>query len=128
MALNAPIDLADVLLMAMMLVGVALRYWCYHKLGRLFTYTILVKPNHELVRDGPYTLLLHPSYTAQVGVMCCYLLFMFRWKTLFWLPLIAYVLHKLGQRMRIEEDHLSRLLPAYDAYKQERWRLIPFVY
>lgn len=125
---NEPVSRVDGALLALMLGGVALRYWCYSKLGPLFTYTILVKPDHRLVQDGPYALLLHPSYTGQIGVMCLYLVYMFRWKTVIWLPLIYYVLRKLKQRMRIEEQHLEEQLPAYASYKQNRWRLVPYLY
>ena len=97
------------LLLVLMAGGAALRYWCYAKLGRYFTYTILVKPDHVLVADGPYALLLHPSYTAQVGVMCLYLLYMFGACAVYLLPLVAY---KLRQRMAIEEKHLHQTLPA----------------
>ncbi|KAL4422815.1 hypothetical protein ABPG75_009012 [Micractinium tetrahymenae] len=44
--------------------GAALRAWCFHELGRLFTYEVGIRQGHTLVQTGPYSLLLHPSYTG----------------------------------------------------------------
>lgn len=57
----AAVDAVDA---AACLAGAALRQWCFATLGRLFTYEVGIRPQHELVGSGPYALLLHPSYVG----------------------------------------------------------------
>lgn len=33
-------------------------------LGRLFTFVLRIRSNHELIRTGPYAFVRHPSYTG----------------------------------------------------------------
>ncbi|RDB30071.1 Protein-S-isoprenylcysteine O-methyltransferase B [Hypsizygus marmoreus] len=42
----------------------ALRVWCFKTLGRLFTFEIDIRPEHELITCGPYAWVRHPSYTG----------------------------------------------------------------
>src|SRR3990170_1448076 len=87
-----------------------LRMWCYQKLGKFFTFTIMVKKDHILIDDGPYKYLIHPSYTGQVGVMLLFIIYMlglepgFMW--LLGLPIIGFILVVLRKRMAIEENHM----------------------
>ncbi|OCH94849.1 ICMT-domain-containing protein [Obba rivulosa] len=50
------------------MLGGTLRAECYRALGRLFTYEITLRRGHQLVTDGPYSWVRHPSYTAHVIV------------------------------------------------------------
>lgn len=110
-----------------------LRMWCYQKLDKFFTFTIMVKKDHILIDDGPYKYLIHPSYTGQVGVMLLFIIYMlglepgFMW--LLGLPIIGFILVVLRKRMAIEENHmLVEFEEKYKKYAEERYRLIPFVY
>jgi protein-S-isoprenylcysteine O-methyltransferase Ste14 len=110
-----------------------LRIWCYQKLGKFFTYTIMVKKDHKLIDDGPYQYLIHPSYTGQVGVMILFVLYMLGFQLSFmWLlglPIIGMILSVLKKRITIEENHmLAEFGETYKKYAEERYRLIPFVY
>src|SRR3546814_1001771 len=49
---------------ALMLSGMGLRWWSIRVLARHFTVDVAIRPDHELVRRGPYRLLRHPSYTG----------------------------------------------------------------
>src|SRR5690606_11209625 len=49
---------------ALMLAGMALRWWSIRVLARHFTVDVAIRDDHELVRRGPYRLLRHPSYTG----------------------------------------------------------------
>lgn len=46
--------------------GGALRYQCYRTLGRFFTFELAIHRGHQLVTEGPYRYVRHPSYTAWV--------------------------------------------------------------
>jgi len=110
-----------------------LRIWCYQKLGKFFTYTIMVKSDHQLIQDGPYKYLVHPSYTGQVGVMLTFIIYMagleFGVIWFFCLPMIGTILTILLRRMDIEEHHLIQEMgQPYLNYLQQRKRLIPFLY
>jgi len=46
--------------------GALLRLWCYKSLDEFFTFNVGIQKNHKLITTGPYSLLMHPSYTAYV--------------------------------------------------------------
>ncbi|KAG9321726.1 hypothetical protein KVV02_006640 [Mortierella alpina] len=49
--------------------GSVLRRWSYSTLGQFFTYQLVIRPGHRLVKTGPYRYLRHPSYT---GALFCF--------------------------------------------------------
>ncbi|KIK64108.1 hypothetical protein GYMLUDRAFT_161489 [Collybiopsis luxurians FD-317 M1] len=54
--------------------GTLLRIRCYRHLGHLFTFELRIQQHHQLITDGPYSYVRHPSYTALictiVGALC----------------------------------------------------------
>ena len=42
--------------------GSWLRYLCYRTLGRHFTFQLSVQKDHQLITEGPYSFVRHPSY------------------------------------------------------------------
>ena len=48
------------------LIGIALRWWAIRTLGAHFTRNLQVVADQQLVVDGPYRYLRHPSYTGAV--------------------------------------------------------------
>ncbi|KAJ3756083.1 ICMT-domain-containing protein [Lentinula raphanica] len=48
----------------LMLVGAALRVWCFSAMGQNFTFQVAIKPDHYLVKHGPYSYCRHPSYSG----------------------------------------------------------------
>lgn len=56
--------------------GGVLRYTCYRRLGRHFTFQLSVRTNHELITNGPYAVVRHPAYTATLmvvsGLLMCF--------------------------------------------------------
>ena len=44
--------------------GAFLRLWSYHTLGELFTFEVVVRPDHKLITSGPHAYVRHPSYTG----------------------------------------------------------------
>lgn len=61
-----PWSAVDAAAAATALAGAGLRQWCFATLGRHFTYTVGIRSGHELISEGPYSLLLHPSYLGTV--------------------------------------------------------------
>ncbi|KAI8346927.1 hypothetical protein B0O80DRAFT_503051 [Mortierella sp. GBAus27b] len=71
------------------IVGAALRYWSFLALDQLFTFQMVIRPQHTLIGSGPYTYIRHPSY---IGALLCAwpTLLMFHHQGL-WDVLVAYL-------------------------------------
>ncbi|OJT10648.1 hypothetical protein TRAPUB_12842 [Trametes pubescens] len=50
----------------MAVLGGGLRFLCYHRLGRQFTYRLTIIDDHSLITTGPYAIVRHPSYIAWI--------------------------------------------------------------
>lgn len=107
--------------------GVIVRWWAIRTLGKQFTRELQIGEGHELVVDGPYRHVRHPSYTGAilmfagvglglgntVSLVACLVL-----------PAIGYV-----QRIPREEALLrSELGEPYAEYADTTRRLVPGVY
>lgn len=111
---------------AMMAGGMALRWWAIHVLARHFTVDVSIRPDHELVRRGPYRLLRHPSYTGSLLTFFGFAACLGNWLSL--AAMLPVVLAFLW-RIRVEEGVLSAAFPdRYRAYAHETKRLIPYVW
>jgi protein-S-isoprenylcysteine O-methyltransferase Ste14 len=60
----------------LMLSGSAVRLWCYHTLGRFFTFEVAIMDDHVLITSGPYAYVRHPAYTASVAMVLATVLMM----------------------------------------------------
>ena len=109
------------------LAGVSLRWWAIRTLGARFTREIQIAKDHEVVVDGPYRHVRHPSYTgallmfAGVGVGLGNALSVLLCLAL---PAAGY----LG-RIRSEEKLLrTELGEPYAEYARHTRRLVPGIY
>jgi protein-S-isoprenylcysteine O-methyltransferase Ste14 len=107
--------------------GISLRVWSIRTLGSLFTATVSVMPDQQVVQSGPYRALRHPSYTGALltvlGIALVFASVVGAVATLaLGVPVYVY-------RMSIEERALvDQLGEAYRSYRERTWRLVPFVY
>jgi protein-S-isoprenylcysteine O-methyltransferase Ste14 len=111
--------------LALMVIGMAFRWYAIRVLGRSFTYTVATRPDQTVVQAGPYRWIRHPSYTGALltilGVLICMT------NPLGFLGLIP-PLAGYAYRIRIEERTLVQNLgEPYRAYMKRTKRLIPFV-
>ncbi|KAG0207174.1 hypothetical protein BGX28_001512 [Mortierella sp. GBA30] len=126
------------------ILGYILRAWSFRTLDRFFTYSLTIRPNHRLVQDGPYRLLLHPSYTGLVLTGIPYIFSMAYegyWtniiKPLMPIPVPGAALAAGGLllcyglmvfRVQGEERMLAQHFGSeWKQYASQRWRFIPFV-
>ena len=113
--------------MAIMLVGMALRYWAVITLGVFFRTTIETDQHQKVVSSGPYHLIRHPSYCGWLLVCLGYGIAVQNWLSLlvaFLLPLVA-----LLYRIQVEERVLvSSLGTAYVEYQKKTKRLLPWIW
>jgi len=123
----------------LMFFGAVLRLWCFWELGHLFTYTLTIRKEHKLVITGPYRFLCHPSYTGillfSAGLACnvdcaVYTYYIAN------LPFIIYFIIDMAMsaiplffRMSAEDQMLaSHFGKSWELYRNDRWRLVPFIY
>ncbi len=112
---------------ASFIVGVLLRHVSIKTLGRFFVTKVQITDDHELIRDGIYRTLRHPSYTG--------LIFGFAGVVLMLQSTAALVLFLLAglpaylYRIRIEESALvEQFGQDYAEYRRETYALIPYLY
>ncbi|KAJ7824379.1 hypothetical protein B0H14DRAFT_2823875 [Mycena olivaceomarginata] len=59
---------------SLVVTGAALRLKCYKTLGRHFTFEAVISEDHQLVKDGPYKYIRHPSLHRRgdmvSGILC----------------------------------------------------------
>jgi protein-S-isoprenylcysteine O-methyltransferase Ste14 len=112
---------------AIMLIGMALRFWSVFTLGRSFRTTIETDKDQKVVRNGPYKFVRHPSYSGWLLMCCGYGIAVQNWLSLLAaviLPLVA-----LLYRIRIEETALlSSFGSEYVEYQRHTKKLIPWVW
>ncbi len=112
---------------ATMAVGLALRWYSIIYLGRFFTVNVEIAEDHQLIDSGPYRRLRHPSYTgalmAFLGLALC---------TQNWASLAIMVVGPMAgflYRIHVEELALAGAFgERYRQYMQRTSRLIPGVY
>jgi protein-S-isoprenylcysteine O-methyltransferase Ste14 len=110
---------------ALMLMGLAFRWYSIRVLGKSFTYTVATRPEQRVVDTGPYRWIRHPSYTGALITILGVLVALTNPLAFLGLlpPLAGY-----AYRIRIEERALVRSLgEPYRSYMKRTKRLIPFV-
>ena len=111
---------------ALVYAGLALRLYAIKVLGRYFTTSVAVAASQQVVEDGPYRLIRHPSYTGLLIMFLGFGLSSANWLSL--LALIGCVLIGISYRIHVEERVLQEHLgQRYQEYMRRTKRLIPFV-
>ena len=106
--------------------GGALRVWPIFVLGRRFSGLVAIQPEHELVTDGIYGVIRHPSYLGMIILMLGWAL---AFRSGAGVILAALIIPPLLARIRSEEALLrTQFGDQYDAYRRRTWRLIPGIY
>ena len=85
----------------------------------------IVKQNSELVTSGPYRLIRHPMYTAQLIAVLPLVIDYFSWYRLVAIIILTVILLiKIGY----EEKQLITHFPEYIEYRKKTSKMIPYVY
>jgi protein-S-isoprenylcysteine O-methyltransferase Ste14 len=107
--------------------GLVVRTWAVHELGRFFKYTVVVQSDHRVVDTGPYRRIRHPSYTGLLMAALGLGIALGNWLAIpaaLVPPLVAFAI-----RIRHEEQVLAAELgEPYRAYMRRTRRLIPGVW
>ncbi len=118
---NAPFAVLGSCLFA---AGFVIRRWVLRSLGAFWAIDIDIKPDHRLVKTGPYRFCRHPNYLAMLLEMIGFCLIPSALYSLaVFLPLYVAA---LTSRIRIEEVALvERLGDEYRSYRQSTFALLP---
>jgi protein-S-isoprenylcysteine O-methyltransferase Ste14 len=107
-------------------IGMVLGLWAIWSMRNIH-FSILPLPHRHasLHRDGPYRVLRHPMYSAQLLLTLGWILTPWFWTDFFiWL---VYVLVMMG-KISYEEQELGRLFPEYEDYRRKSYALLPFLF
>jgi protein-S-isoprenylcysteine O-methyltransferase Ste14 len=110
-----------------MISGVAFRQYVINFLGKFFTATVQIRKDHQLVKDGPYRHIRHPSYLGLLILALGNGVALANWMSL----LLCITLPAIGiiRRIKVEEKELyDHFGEQYQDYRKSTWRLIPYVY
>jgi protein-S-isoprenylcysteine O-methyltransferase Ste14 len=107
--------------------GLALRLHAIRVLGRRFSATVRVARDHQLVAEGAYRYLRHPSYLGVLLVIIGIAVMFRSWlAATAGVPLMVAVYRR---RIRLEERALEATLgAAYRTYRQRTWSLLPGIW
>jgi protein-S-isoprenylcysteine O-methyltransferase len=112
---------------ALMLIGLAFRFYSMRVLGRFFTYDVAVQAGQTVVEAGPYRYIRHPSYTGALITLAGVGLALGNWAGL--LALLLCMGLAYAYRISVEEHALVDALgEPYKQYMRRTNRLIPFVF
>jgi protein-S-isoprenylcysteine O-methyltransferase Ste14 len=113
--------------LAMILLGIAFRFWAVASLRSFFSYTVQIKEGHRVVETGPYRFVRHPAYAGSLLTMVGVGFALQSWGAV--LIIAVVFLAAFGYRMRVEERALADSLgEEYLSYAKRVKRIIPFVF
>ena len=108
----------------LMLGGLAFRVWAIRTLDRAFSATVQIKQDQQLITNGPYRWLRHPSYTGAWSLMVGVALLFHSWAGL--LVMGPGMLWVYARRIDTEETTLETAFgQAYSDMKRTTWRMLP---
>jgi protein-S-isoprenylcysteine O-methyltransferase Ste14 len=111
----------------LMLLGIGFRLWAIHTLGRFFRGVVHIQADHEVISNGPYRLLRHPSYAGMLVAFLGLGLTYGNWAAL--VVFMACGTAGVLYRIRVEERVLLAALgDAYRDYAATTARLVPHVW
>ena len=126
--LNIPVNILDIFLFIISTVGLGISYWAYYTMGNLYTFTLGIRKEHKIVRDGPYNYFVHPGYLGQFCIILGSILF-YRVNYVFTVLLACYIGYQFNKRIVAEEEMLrDRFGAEYTGFVNNRYRLVPYVY
>lgn len=103
------------------------RWYAIQVLGRFYTATISIFPDHKIVEAGPYKLFRHPQHFAEsfafVALACCFQNYFCQLLTVLF-PLVSAVF-----KVKLEEKALlEHFGEKYLNYQRRTYRIIPYIY
>jgi protein-S-isoprenylcysteine O-methyltransferase Ste14 len=112
---------------AIMLAGMALRFWAVATLGIAFRTTIETDGNQKVIRNGPYKRIRHPAYSGWLLMCLGYGISLQNWLSV--LAAVILPLTALLYRIHVEEPVLASAFGSeYVDYQKHTKKLIPWIW
>ncbi|MEP6738394.1 MAG: isoprenylcysteine carboxylmethyltransferase family protein [Chryseolinea sp.] len=109
-----------------MIVGIVLRLMVIKSLGRFFTVDVTIREDHQLKKDGFYSVVRHPSYSASWLSFAGYGISLNNWVSFLLVSFSA--LAVFMYRIKVEEKVLiGQFGDQYLNYKKSTKAIIPFL-
>ena len=118
-------QLAGVIGVAMMVVGLALALWGGLKHGAARQALPYPHENGTLIHSGPYRMVRHPIYSGAISAAFGWALWRHGWLTLVYAALLFLLFDAKARR---EEAWLAEKIPSYAEYRRRVRKLVPFLY
>ncbi len=100
--------------------GLFLSYWSYYILGKFYTFSLGIRKNHKLIKDGPYKYFSHPGYLGQFLIIIGSVIF-FRVNIFLTVLLCLYIIYAFRKRIIEEETMmLKQFGKKYERYLANR--------
>ncbi|HEV2389312.1 MAG TPA: isoprenylcysteine carboxylmethyltransferase family protein [Nitrososphaerales archaeon] len=113
--------------LAMMILGMAVRFWAVASLRTFFSYTVQIKEGHRVISSGPYRFVRHPAYAGSLLTIVGVGFALQSGGAV--LLLAVFFLAAFGYRIQVEERALvGSLGEEYLSYAKRVKRIIPFVF
>jgi len=126
-AFQKPLIILQTLGIILTLGGLLIRFAARRVLGKSYSVHVETSQKHELVTSGIFSIIRHPAY---LGLLCLFLgipLCMGSWGGLVIALLTG--LPALIYRIFVEEKFLQEWFgEAYETYRKNTWRLIPYLW
>ena len=113
--------------LAIMIIGIVIRLLVIKSLGRYFTVDVTIRQDHQLKKDGFYSLVRHPSYFASWLSFAGFGISVNNWISFLLVSVSA--LAVFMYRIKVEEEVLiNQFGPQYLEYKKSTKAIIPFIF
>ena len=111
----------------LILTGMVMRLVAVKQLGKFFTVDVTIRKGHQLMKNGVYKYIRHPSYTGSLLSFIGYGISLNNYVAL--ATVLIPVVGSFIYRINIEEKALTEQFGQhYSDYKTTTKRLIPFIY
>ncbi len=122
--LPGPPAALDSIALALLVIGLAVRWTAIATLGRLFTVDVSIEPGHRVVRSGIYRYVRHPSYAGALLAFLGIGVFFGTWPSLVGLmvPVTLGFLNRVSGEERALRSALGR---EYEEYCASTRRFVP---
>ena len=106
--------------------GAFFNEWARHVLGKQWSGAARILKKHKLVTTGPYSVVRHPMYFANILMYIGCLIIV---KSYILLGLFLVISTILGYRLKIEEQELfSKFGKEYKKYREKVALIIPYIF
>jgi len=113
--------------LALIVMGMIIRFVAIWTLGRFFTVDVTIRENHTIKQSGLYKIIRHPSYLGSLLSFIGYGLSLNNWVSLILISVL--MTWAMLHRIAIEEKVMVKQFgEEYISYMKHSRRLIPWIY